>query len=332
MPVNVNYRYVASELRYLYDDAGLVGLVFHDRFGPAVAEALSALRPPAPGARGGRHRAVARGGRRTTRPRWRPQEERGFRARSADDELLRLHRRHHRAPQGRALAPRGHLLRRHGRRRPLSLGDMIAAPEELAGHVLRPGMTALPTHRSCMPVHTGWPSPPSSAGARWCPHRRPFRSGRHLGSGRSGVGQRAGGGGRRHGAAPGSTSSRPTRAATTSRRCWPSVPAAPCCRRRPRRRLSELLPGRALVAAFGSSETGQARRCRPRGDPYGRTAPARRRAHRRARRRAPSGGARLRQRGAVGAQRPHPARVPRRLREVRRHLRHRRRPPLGVAR
>src|ERR1039458_3840863 len=43
VPINVNYRYVASELRYIYSDAGLVGLVFHSRFGPAVADALAAM-------------------------------------------------------------------------------------------------------------------------------------------------------------------------------------------------------------------------------------------------------------------------------------------------
>ena len=43
VPVNVNYRYVTRELEYLYADAGLVGLVFHRRFGPAVTGALGAL-------------------------------------------------------------------------------------------------------------------------------------------------------------------------------------------------------------------------------------------------------------------------------------------------
>ena len=47
VPVNVNYRYVASELRYLYQDAGLVGLVFHSRFAPAVSDALAAMAPRA---------------------------------------------------------------------------------------------------------------------------------------------------------------------------------------------------------------------------------------------------------------------------------------------
>ncbi len=43
IPVNVNFRYVASELRYLFGDAGLVGLVFHRRFAPQIGEALGAV-------------------------------------------------------------------------------------------------------------------------------------------------------------------------------------------------------------------------------------------------------------------------------------------------
>ncbi len=37
VPINVNYRYVESELRYLYDDADLVALIYHRGFGPRVA-------------------------------------------------------------------------------------------------------------------------------------------------------------------------------------------------------------------------------------------------------------------------------------------------------
>src|SRR5664280_380089 len=43
VPVNVNYRYVTRELKYLYANAGLVGLVFHRRFGPTVVGAVGAL-------------------------------------------------------------------------------------------------------------------------------------------------------------------------------------------------------------------------------------------------------------------------------------------------
>ncbi len=38
VPVNVNYRYVASELAYLYDDADLAALIVHRRFCPIVDE------------------------------------------------------------------------------------------------------------------------------------------------------------------------------------------------------------------------------------------------------------------------------------------------------
>jgi 3-oxocholest-4-en-26-oate---CoA ligase len=40
VPVNVNYRYVESELAYLYDDADLVALVYHLVLAPQVAAAL----------------------------------------------------------------------------------------------------------------------------------------------------------------------------------------------------------------------------------------------------------------------------------------------------
>ena len=37
VPVNVNYRYVERELEHLFSDADLAALIFHRRFGPAVA-------------------------------------------------------------------------------------------------------------------------------------------------------------------------------------------------------------------------------------------------------------------------------------------------------
>ena len=37
VPINVNYRYVENELRYLFDDADLVALIFHRQFGDRVA-------------------------------------------------------------------------------------------------------------------------------------------------------------------------------------------------------------------------------------------------------------------------------------------------------
>ena len=41
VPININYRYVASELASLYRDARLVGLVHHREFAPTIAEALT---------------------------------------------------------------------------------------------------------------------------------------------------------------------------------------------------------------------------------------------------------------------------------------------------
>ncbi len=43
VPVNVNYRYVIEELRYLFDNADLVALIYEAEFGPHVASVLSGV-------------------------------------------------------------------------------------------------------------------------------------------------------------------------------------------------------------------------------------------------------------------------------------------------
>jgi acyl-CoA synthetase (AMP-forming)/AMP-acid ligase II len=43
VPINVNYRYVVEELRYLFDNADVVGLVFEAEFGPHVTAVLPGL-------------------------------------------------------------------------------------------------------------------------------------------------------------------------------------------------------------------------------------------------------------------------------------------------
>ena len=43
VPINVNYRYVVDELRYLFDNADLVALVFEAEFGPRVASVVPGL-------------------------------------------------------------------------------------------------------------------------------------------------------------------------------------------------------------------------------------------------------------------------------------------------
>ena len=42
-PVNVNYRYVAEELRYLLDNSNAKAIVYHSAFAPTLAEVLPAL-------------------------------------------------------------------------------------------------------------------------------------------------------------------------------------------------------------------------------------------------------------------------------------------------
>ena len=46
VPINVNYRYVEDELRYLLDDADVRAVVFHREFAPKLA----AIRASLPGA------------------------------------------------------------------------------------------------------------------------------------------------------------------------------------------------------------------------------------------------------------------------------------------
>jgi acyl-CoA synthetase (AMP-forming)/AMP-acid ligase II len=147
VPVNINYRYVAAELRYLYADAGLVGLVVHEQFSPAAAEALDGMAehravlcvaqpgPPAgqvalPGDDYEQTLAGVPGGR-------------DFPARSADDVYCVY-------TGGTTGMPKGVLWRHEdiffaamGGGDPLSLGDVITAPEQLPGRVLQPGIVAL---------------------------------------------------------------------------------------------------------------------------------------------------------------------------------------------
>jgi len=144
VPVNVNYRYVTSELRYLYEDAGLVGLIFHSRFGPAVIDALAAMperrtllevhdRMPASELGDDYECTLAAS-----------VDGRDFAPRSADD-LYCVY------TGGTTGMPKGVLWRHEdiffagmGGGDALALGNVIGSPEELATRVMRPGMTALP--------------------------------------------------------------------------------------------------------------------------------------------------------------------------------------------
>ncbi len=144
VPINVNYRYVSSELQYLYKNAGLVGLVFHSRFTPAVSDALAAMperrtllevhdSTPVSGLGVDYESALA------ASVAWRD-----FAPRSADD-LYCVY------TGGTTGMPKGVLWRHEdiffagmGGGDPLTLGNIIASPDQLATRVMRPGMTALP--------------------------------------------------------------------------------------------------------------------------------------------------------------------------------------------
>ncbi|MFI1728277.1 acyl-CoA synthetase [Streptomyces acidicola] len=90
VPVNVNYRYVQEELAYLYQDADLVGLVFDAEFTERVAAALPQaakvrhlLRVGAPGPDAPSLTAVDFADAEAS-----GSPERGFPARSADDQFI----------------------------------------------------------------------------------------------------------------------------------------------------------------------------------------------------------------------------------------------------
>ena len=113
VPINVNYRYVADELRYLCDDADLVAL-FHD------ADTTDARR------RGPVSRAAAHRDRRLRRVRAARAVGLGrARPRPALPRrpLRALHRRHDRPAEGRRVAPGRHVLRRPRQREPGRTAD-----------------------------------------------------------------------------------------------------------------------------------------------------------------------------------------------------------------
>ncbi|MEZ5383255.1 MAG: AMP-binding protein [Microthrixaceae bacterium] len=144
VPVNVNWRYVSAELRHLYGDAGLVGLIVQRRFGEAAQAALDAMAEArvvldvddgtATRPIGDDYEAALAGS----------SDERSFDRRSADD-LYCVY------TGGTTGMPKGVLWRHEdiffaamGGGDPMQFGNVIVEPGELAERVLSPGLAALP--------------------------------------------------------------------------------------------------------------------------------------------------------------------------------------------
>ena len=153
VPINVNYRYVEDELRYLFADAGVRAVVHDAEFADRMAavrddlpelavelavgegyEAALAAADPAPCLRGAQQR----------RP------------------LHPLHRRHHRHAQGRRLAPGGRLSLLHRRRGP--------RPPARRHHHTRGASSSASPRRGRPPSSCRWPPSCTLPGSgRACP-------------------------------------------------------------------------------------------------------------------------------------------------------------------
>lgn len=138
VPVNVNFRYVDSELRYLYADAGLVALVHHQDFADAVTGAKDAMAQQrvvlSVGPNGDYEPALASADPLGT-----------YSERSADD-LYCVY------TGGTTGLPKGVLWRHEdiffaamGGGDPYQFGNHITTADELADRIPDPGMVALPT-------------------------------------------------------------------------------------------------------------------------------------------------------------------------------------------
>jgi acyl-CoA synthetase (AMP-forming)/AMP-acid ligase II len=143
VPINVNYRYTSDELRYLYADASLVGLIFDRRFASVISPALDAVAAQGVLLEVSYEEGACQLGEDYEAALRAQAPTRGFEPRSADD-LYCVY------TGGTTGMPKGVLWRHEdiffaamGGGDPISLGDHITEPEQLASRVLRPGVRAL---------------------------------------------------------------------------------------------------------------------------------------------------------------------------------------------
>ena len=262
VPINVNYRYVEDELRYLLDDADARAVVFHAEFAPklaAIAADLPELQTFIAVDDGCRDAgAVARSARSSTRPRSRPRAPtRDFARALRRRPLHPLHRRHDGHAEGRHVAPRRRLLRGdgwRGRRRRADRRRPRRSPSAAASRA--PG--ACPRARSCTAPRTGWRSARCSPAARVViptEHHLDALALWELIAARAGELPRD----RRRRVRPPAASTRstpPPAARSTSRALRVLLSGGAILSPALKRALVERLPGVLVVDGYGASETG----------------------------------------------------------------------------
>jgi acyl-CoA synthetase (AMP-forming)/AMP-acid ligase II len=147
VPINVNYRYVAGELRQLFDDADLASLVLHRRFAPAVADiahALPKLRHFAVVGDGSDAAVALRDAHDYEAALAEASPARDFPARSGDDRYIVYTGGTTGAPKGVVWRHEDIFFAAMGGGDPVQMGNPIRRPEELPGRVLAQPIVALP--------------------------------------------------------------------------------------------------------------------------------------------------------------------------------------------